>query len=110
MEAALCELKRKLRSIWPHLTNALGASRRRNEAMSLGYGGVSLAHRASGLSRKAILKGMREIHAGEALVPGRIRLFHRAQGERRTDEASQTPVQQVSWRMELPHFLPGRDT
>jgi hypothetical protein len=44
-----------------------------NEAMSLGYGGVSLVHRASGLSRKAILKGIREIHTGEALVPGRIR-------------------------------------
>ena len=32
-----------------------------NEAMSLGYGGVSLVRRACGLSRKAIAKGIREI-------------------------------------------------
>jgi hypothetical protein len=44
-----------------------------NEALSLGYGGVSLAHRASGLSRKAIAKGIREIRSKTALAPGRIR-------------------------------------
>ncbi len=73
MEAALSELKRKLRSIWPHLGERTRRLTAANEAMSLGYGGVSLVHRASGLSRKVILKGMREIRAGEALVAGRIR-------------------------------------
>ena len=43
-----------------------------SEALSLGYGGVSKIRRASGLSRKAIAKGIREIAEGNA-VPGRIR-------------------------------------
>jgi len=73
LEAALSELKRKLRSIWPHLDERTRRLTAANEAMSLGYGGVSLVHRACGLSRKAILKGMREIRTHEALVPGRIR-------------------------------------
>ena len=43
-----------------------------SEALSLGYGGVSTIRRASGLSRKAIAKGIREIAEGNAM-PGRIR-------------------------------------
>jgi len=43
-----------------------------SEALALGYGGVSRIRRASGLSRKAIAKGIREIADGEAM-PGRIR-------------------------------------
>jgi len=43
-----------------------------SEALSLGYGGVSRVRRASGLSRKAIAKGMGEIADGSTL-PGRIR-------------------------------------
>jgi hypothetical protein len=44
-----------------------------NEAIELGYGGVSLVHLACGLSRKAIAKGIREIKGGDAPVVGRIR-------------------------------------
>lgn len=44
-----------------------------NEALALGYGGVSQVSRACGLSRKAIAKGMLEIEAGTAAPPGRIR-------------------------------------
>lgn len=43
-----------------------------SEAISLGYGGVSRIQRASGLSRKAIAKGMREIANGNTEL-GRIR-------------------------------------
>ena len=43
-----------------------------SEARFLGYGGVSRISRASGLSRKAIAKGIREISKGNAM-PGRIR-------------------------------------
>ena len=43
-----------------------------SEALSLEYGGVSTIRRASGLSRKAIAKGIREIAEGNAM-PGRIR-------------------------------------
>src|SRR6202049_5319636 len=44
-----------------------------SEAKAVGHGGVTLVHRASGLSRKAILKGIREIDAGIPLAPGRVR-------------------------------------
>jgi len=39
----------------------------------LGYGGVSEISRASGLSRKAISKGIRELTEGACLPPGRVR-------------------------------------
>src|SRR5215471_3281600 len=44
-----------------------------SEAKAAGHGGVMLVHRASGLSRKAILKGIREIDAGILLPTDRIR-------------------------------------
>jgi hypothetical protein len=43
-----------------------------SEALALGYGGVSRIRRASGVSRKAIAKGIREIADGNAM-PGRVR-------------------------------------
>jgi hypothetical protein len=44
-----------------------------SEAMSLGYGGVSVVGRACGLSRKAISKGMRELQAKGKPMVGRVR-------------------------------------
>jgi len=70
---ALSELKRKLRSIWPHLDERTRRLTAANEAMSLGYGGVTLVHQACGLSRKAITKGIRQISQGEAPLEGRVR-------------------------------------
>ena len=69
MEPALSEWKRKLRSIWPHPGERTRRLTAANEAMCLGYGEVSLVCRSSGLSRKAILKGMRETRA----IAGQIR-------------------------------------
>jgi len=71
--SALSELRRKFRAVWPHLDERTRRLTVANEALSLGYGGVSLAHRASGLSRKAIAKGMREIQSRSGPGPGRIR-------------------------------------
>src|SRR5947208_7941535 len=69
----LSELKRKFRAAWPHLDERTRRLMAGNEAVALGYGGVSLVRRACGLSRKAIAKGIGEIEAGTAWVPGRIR-------------------------------------
>ena len=44
-----------------------------SEATALGFGGVSVVHRACGLSRRAIAAGIPEIEQGAALAPGRIR-------------------------------------
>ena len=71
--STLSELKQKFRTVWPHLDERTRRITAANEAMSLGYGGVSLAHRACGLSRKAIAKGIREIQKGSVPGKGRIR-------------------------------------
>jgi Rhodopirellula transposase DDE domain len=70
---SLSELKRKFRSAWPHLDERTRRIMAASEAMSLGYGGVSVVGRACGLSRKAISKGIRELQAKGKPLLGRIR-------------------------------------
>ena len=69
----LSELKRKFRSAWPHLDERTRRIMAASEAMSLGYGGVSVVGRACGLSRKAISKGIRELQAKGKPLVGRVR-------------------------------------
>ena len=71
--STLSELKRKFRSVWPHLDERTRRLMAANEAVSLGYGGVSVVRRACGLSRKAISKGIREIQGGSRPLVGRVR-------------------------------------
>ena len=66
-------LKRKFRSAWPHLDERTRRIMAATEAVSLGYGGVSMVALACGLSRKAIGKGIREIQGGGKPLVGRIR-------------------------------------
>jgi Rhodopirellula transposase DDE domain len=70
---SLAELTAKFRSVWPLLNERTRRLMAASEARAVGHGGVTLMHRASGLSRKAILKGIREIDDGRPLAPGRIR-------------------------------------
>ncbi|MGH8139339.1 MAG: ISAzo13 family transposase [Steroidobacteraceae bacterium] len=79
--SALSELQQKFRSVWPLLDERTRRLMAANEAVSLGYGGVSLVRRASGLSRKAIAKGIRELQEGVMPAEGRIR---RAGGGRKS--------------------------
>ena len=69
---SLAELTAKLHSVWPLLDERTRRLMAASEAKALGYGGVSLVHRACGLSRKAITKGIHEIEEGAGLE-GRIR-------------------------------------
>ena len=71
--STLSELKRKFRSVWPHLDERTRRLMAANEAVSLGYGGVSVVRRACGLTRKAISKGIREIQGGSRPLVGRVR-------------------------------------
>jgi hypothetical protein len=66
-------LRLKFKAIWPLLNERTRRLTAANEAIQLGYGGVSLVHRASGLSRKAITKGMGEIEQGDSSLAERIR-------------------------------------
>ena len=65
-------LRRKFSGVWPLLDERGRRLMAASEALSLGYGGVSRIRRASGLSRKAIAKGIQEIVEGSPM-PGRIR-------------------------------------
>jgi transposase len=71
MDGAIRELRRKWQFIMPRLNEKQRRLLAAAEAAVLGYGGISLVARASGLSRATIYKGMREL--GEADLPGRIR-------------------------------------
>jgi hypothetical protein len=69
----LAEFAQKFRSIWPLLDERTRRIMAANEAVALGYGGVSLVRRACGLSRKSIAKGVRELQVRAYLPEGRIR-------------------------------------
>ena len=66
-------LAAKFQSVWPLLDERTRRLMAASEAVAMGYGGVSLVHRACGLSRKAIANGVRELEAGTAAGAGRIR-------------------------------------
>lgn len=69
----LSDLRAKLASLWPFLDERTRRLCAANEAKILGYGGVSILHRACGLSRKALALGLRELREGILLPEGRIR-------------------------------------
>jgi len=70
---SLALLTQKFRAIWPLLNERTRRLTAANEAVQLGYGGVSLVHRACGLSRKAIAKGIGEIQGADCSLVERIR-------------------------------------
>jgi hypothetical protein len=43
------------------------------EARAIGYGGIAVVERATGISRATIQRGLRELEADAPLAPGRIR-------------------------------------
>src|SRR3972149_8147686 len=66
-------LRQKFASVWGLLDERTRRIMAANEALSLGYGGVSLVNRACGLSRNAIARGIEEITDGSSPGVGRIR-------------------------------------
>jgi len=66
-------LRQKFAAVWRFLDERTRRIMAANEAMVLGYGGISRVRRACGLSRKAIAKGIQEIKAGSLPLGGRIR-------------------------------------
>lgn len=67
------DLGKKLAGVWPLLDERTRRLLAANEARTMGRCGVSAVSRACGLSRKAISKGIKEIEAGTAPPPGRVR-------------------------------------
>lgn len=66
-------LNQKFHVMWPALDERARRVVAATEALSLGYGGVSLVSRASGLSRQTITQGIREIKAGLSDLSGHVR-------------------------------------
>jgi hypothetical protein len=66
-------LRQKFASVWGLLDERTRRLMAANEALALGYGGVSQVNRACGLSRNAIARGMQEITDGASPGVGRIR-------------------------------------
>jgi len=69
----LQNLKRKYSRMSAHLTERGRRIWAATEAKSLGYGGVSLVRRATGISRVTITKGLGEIERKRPLRPQRVR-------------------------------------
>jgi hypothetical protein len=67
------KLREKFVAIWPMLDERARRLVAANEAVAIGYGGVSAVHRACGLSRPTIAAGIHEITTGVHLQAGRIR-------------------------------------
>ncbi len=66
-------LAAKFEAILPHLDERQRRLVLAAEARSLGYGGISLVARASGISRVTITAGVGELEAGDEPTPGRVR-------------------------------------
>ena len=66
-------LSRKSSAVWGILDERTRRIMAANEAIALGYGGVSKVRLACGLSRKAISKGIDEIRDGVKPPEGRMR-------------------------------------
>src|ERR1700675_5000439 len=67
------QLRKKFAAVWPLLDERTRRLMAASEALGVVYGGVALVHRACGLSRRAIAKGIGEIRSGARLEGGRIR-------------------------------------
>jgi len=70
MEEIIARKYWALQSEWNERQQRLWAA---SEALCLGYGGVSLVSRATGLSRPTINKGIRELNNNERLPQNRVR-------------------------------------
>ena len=66
-------IRRKFRALASHLDEHARRIWAAAEASALGYGGSSLVARATGISRRAIAVGLREIEEGDILPEGRVR-------------------------------------
>jgi hypothetical protein len=70
---AVDTLRETFGAVWPLLDERTRRIVAGNEAVALGYGGVTLVHQACGLSRKTITNGIRELEDGASPGEGRQR-------------------------------------
>jgi hypothetical protein len=66
-------LRAKYRTLGPSLTERSRRLWAATEALALGWGGIELVSRATGIGRATIWRGLQEAKRGDRLEPGRIR-------------------------------------
>jgi hypothetical protein len=66
-------LRKAYRAISPTLSERTRRLWAGAEALALGYGGISAVQRATGLSYPTVLKGLKEVRAGDLAHPERVR-------------------------------------
>jgi hypothetical protein len=70
---ATVALGARLRTIWAQRDERTRRLTAANEAQAWGRGGISAVHRACGLSRRVIRRGLQELAAGVPVPRGRVR-------------------------------------
>src|SRR5438128_11166146 len=81
------EIKQRYERIAGELTERTRRLFAANEALSLGWGGISVVSRATGLSRQVISDGIQELQGGVQAEAGRVR----RQGGGRKSNVSKDP-------------------
>jgi hypothetical protein len=66
-------IRKKYEALRPRLDEHTRRVWAATEARALGYGGISIVARATGVSRRAILVGIKEIESGATVESGRVR-------------------------------------
>jgi hypothetical protein len=91
------DLVEGVRERWLAISGELDERRRRlwagTEARAIGYRGVSVVHRATGLSRTTVAKGVAELESAQALEAGRVR--RPGGGRRRAEDADPRIVEEL---------------
>src|ERR1700752_3890895 len=91
-----------VRQRFSRISGALNERLRRlfaaTEAEVLGYGGVSLVARATGVSRRAITEGLAELRIGVSYVPDKTPEWIRRPGGGRKRQSCSMPLCRVIWK------------
>jgi hypothetical protein len=85
-------IRRRFRLIERHLDERMRRLVAAAEAEAVGFGGVSVVARATGVSRRAIRAGTRELKERISPAPGPARIRHAGGGRKRTIERDATLV------------------
>jgi hypothetical protein len=81
-------IRAKFKALDPTLTERSRRVWCATEAMAIGWGGIAMVSRATGISGATVWRGLRELKSGEVLEPGKVR--RRGGGRKRVVEKDPT--------------------
>ena len=101
------EIQRRFRLLSPFLDERMRRLVTAAESEAIGYGGVTAVARATGVSRRAITEGMKELSqrkTARKMPPAQSRVRREGAGRKRTVDIA---VESVSFDLDLGHLLIG---